>query len=67
MINKSAQNKQLNVLVGICDSLLGAVAFAWLIWASFVRLERGGKVCAGATMNVSESTKPYAYPQGAFL
>ena len=67
MINKSAKNKQLNILVGLLDSLLGLAAFAWLIWASVVRLSREGKVCAGATMNVSESAMPYAYPQGAFL
>ena len=67
MINKKVQNKQLRVLVGLFDTLVGLAGFAWLIWASWVRLNREGKICAGATTNVSEETFPYAYNQGVFL
>ena len=65
--NKKAKNKQLTVFIGIADTIIGLAAFAWLIWASFVRLGRDGKICAGATTNVSVQVKPYAYAQGAFL
>ena len=67
MINKKVGNKQLTVLVGILDTLLGLSAAAWLIWATVIRLERSGKICSGATTNVSEEVYPYAYAQGAFL
>ena len=65
--NKKAKNKQLTVFIGIADTIIGLAAFAWLIWASFVRLGRDGKICAGATMNVTEETQPYAYEQGMNL
>ena len=67
MINKKVNNKQLTILTGILDSLLGLAGVVWLIWASVVRLQRNGKICAGATTNVSEEVYPYAYNQGAFL
>jgi len=61
MINKKVQNKSLTVLVGILDTMVGLAAFGWLIWAYTVRLSRDGKICAGATTNVTGPTKPYAY------
>ena len=64
---KSMQKKSINTLVGVCDSLIGIVAFGWLIWATVVRLSRDGKICAGATTNVTETSYPYAYDQGQFL
>ena len=67
MINKKVNNKQLLILTSVCDTILGLCAFAWLIWASIVRLSRDGKICSGATTNVSEMTYPYAYDQGALL
>ena len=67
MITKMQKEMSLTVPIGIIDTLLSALAFAWLIYASFVRLSRDGKICAGATMNVNEPTEPYAYEQGVFL
>ena len=46
---------------------MGLAALAWLVWASIARLSRDGKVCAGATNNVSFEAYPYAYEQGSFL
>ena len=67
MINKKVNKKPLLVLTGILDTLLAVAALAWLIYCSMIRLSRNGKICAGATTNVSEATYPYAYDQGAFL
>ena len=67
MINKKVQNSSLTMLTGVLDTTLGFCAFVWVVWASFVRLGRNGKVCAGATMNVNEVAEPYAYDQGSFL
>ncbi len=67
MITKMQKEMSFTVPIGILDTLLSALAFAWLIYASFVRLSRDGKICAGATMNVNETTEPYAYEQGVFL
>ena len=64
---KSMQKKPLIVLVGVLDSIIGIIAFGWLIWATVVRLSRDGKICAGATTNVTEQGYPYAYDQGVFL
>ena len=55
------------MLINVCDTLVSIAALFWLIWAYFVRLSRDGKICAGATTNVTETTKPYAYDQGQFL
>ena len=67
IINKFAKNKSLNMLIGILDTLVSLAALGWLIWCYVVRLSRDGKICAGATTNVSAATKPYAYEQGQFL
>ena len=52
IFNKKSNNKQLTTLIGVADTILGLAGFAWLVWASFVRLGREGKICAGATTNV---------------
>jgi uncharacterized membrane protein HdeD (DUF308 family) len=67
MLTKLQKEKGLTVPIGICDTIVGILAIAWLIWATMVRLSKDGKICAGATMNVNESTEPYAYEQGVFL
>ena len=59
--NKFVDNKQLTVLSGVIDTLLATLYIGWGIWASVVRLSKDGKTCAGATMNVTEETYPYAY------
>ena len=67
IINKFAKNKGLTVLIGILDTLVSLAALGWLIWCYMVRLSRDGKICAGATTNVTGPTKPFAYEQGQFL
>ena len=67
LINKFAKNKSLTMLVNILDTLVILAAAGWLVWCYMVRLSRDGKICAGATTNVSGGTKPYAYEQGQFL
>ena len=67
MVNKFTKKPQLTVANGVVDSLVGAAAIAWVIWASIARLDRNGKVCSGATMNVTEQARPYAYEQSVFL
>ncbi len=67
MITKLQKEMSFTVPIGILDTLLSLLGFAWLIYASVVRLSRDGKICAGATMNVNETTEPYAYEQGVFL
>ena len=67
MLNKKMKNKQLVMVVGILDTVIGLAAAVWLAYASWARLSIDGKICSGATTNVSEETYPYAYNQGAFL
>uniref|UniRef100_A0A7S3I616 MARVEL domain-containing protein n=1 Tax=Favella ehrenbergii TaxID=182087 RepID=A0A7S3I616_9SPIT len=67
MANKFVDNSGLRVLNGVIDTTVGFAAIAWVTWASIVRLSHNGKICAGATMNVTEATEPYAYEQGVFL
>ena len=67
LINKFAKNKSLTMLVNILDTLVILAAAAWLVWCYMVRLSRNGKICAGATTNVTGPTKPYAYEQGQML
>ena len=67
IINKKVGSKQLTVLMGILEMLVALVCVGWLVWAFTVRLSRNGKICAGATTNVTGPTKPYAYEQGQFL
>ena len=67
MINKKVDNKNLTVLNGVIDTLVAFAAIGWVAWASVVRLGHGGRSCAGATMNVTEPVKPYAYEQGQML
>ena len=67
LVNKKLESKQLLVLTGLMDTMLGFLVFGWVVWASFTRLSRPGKVCAGATMNVNEEIEPYSYEQGNFL
>ena len=55
------------MLIGILDTLIGLAAFGWLVWVMLTRLDRNGKICAGATTNVVEETYPYAYAQGQLL
>ena len=65
--NKFVDNRQLTVLTGVIDTLLATFVVFWVVWASVVRLSKDGRICAGATMNVSEETQPYAYEQGMNL
>ena len=67
VLNKKMNNKQIIVLTGLGDTLIGLAALAWLIWATVVRLSRDGAICAGATTNVNSEMEPYAYEQGSFL
>ena len=67
MVNKFVSNKNLVVLTGVLDSIAVVAAIAWIVWASIVRLDRNGKICAGATMNVTMGSRPYAYEQGVYL
>ena len=52
MVNKKMNNKMLTTVIGVGDTIVGLGAVAWLVWASFIRLGREGKICAGATTNV---------------
>ena len=67
MINKFVKNQSLTILTGVIDSLIAVAFICWVVWASIERLDRNGKICAGATMNVTEEARPYAYKQGVFL
>ena len=67
LVNKFMKIGTLTYLINILDSLIVIAAAAWLAWCYYVRLSRNGKICAGATTNVTAPTKPYAYEQGSML
>ena len=54
-------------MINILDTIVILAAFAWLVWCYSVRLSQDGKICAGATTNVTGPTRPYAYEQGSML
>ena len=67
LVNKFAKIEPLTYVVNIADSVIVLAAAAWLVWCYTVRLSQDGKICAGATTNVTGPTKPYAYEQGSML
>ena len=67
LINKFIKIEPLTYVINILDTLVILAAFAWLVWCYSVRLSQDGKICAGATTNVTGPTKPYAYEQGSML
>ena len=67
LVNKFAKVKELTYAVNVADSVIILAAAAWLVWCYTVRLSQHGKICAGATTNVTGPTKPYAYEQGSML
>ena len=59
--------KILHRIAAFIELFAGLLYLFWLCIAGWIRMEREGRVCAGATNMVSKDEFPYAYTQGEGL